>query len=152
MKALSQIIIAIMLCMFTAGCPKSNLSPLEDLNVEQQASTDYVVKAGDIINIQVWGEPRLSGEVLVREDGKFTLPLVNQVEAEGKTTTQIKSALTNGLKEFIPAASVTVSVAHTAPISYFLSGQFMKPGEYRSDKQITFLQAIATGGGFATIC
>ena len=33
--------------------------------------------------------------------------------------------------------------------AYYLSGSFKKPGEYRSDKNIKLLQAIATGGGFA---
>ena len=44
---------------------------------------------------------------------------------------------------------VNISLTQSAPIVYYLSGQFLKPGEYRTDKQITLLQAIATGGGFA---
>jgi polysaccharide export outer membrane protein len=99
--------------------------------------------------VKVWGEPRLSGEVFVREDGKFTMPLINDVSAKGKTLEQISGDLTNRLKEFIPAVSVSTNVRQAAPTRYYLSGQFNKPGEYRSTSNITLLQAIATGGGFA---
>lgn len=132
------------------GCSSSNLSPIEELAGEpSQSDEEYQIQAGDVLEIQVWGEPRLSGEVLVRDNGKLTLPLINEVKAEGLTSAELKDTLSKELSEFIPAASVTVIVKHTAPTRYFLSGQFMKPGEYRSDKKITFLQAIATGGGFA---
>lgn len=144
--ALSALFIA---CALLA-CTSSNLSPLEELTGQGSATAgEYQIQAGDIIDIQVWGEPRISGEVLVREDGKFTMPLVNEIVAEGQTAKEIRDGISKKLKEFIPAASVTISVTHTAPTRYFLSGQFLKPGEYRSDKKITFLQAIATGGGFA---
>jgi polysaccharide export outer membrane protein len=142
--------VAVSLIVASSGCGKSNISPLSELSVDPVKSQEaYTIQAGDILDVQVWGEPRLSGEVLVREDGKFTMQLVNDVEAEGKTAKDVRAAITEGLKEFIPSASVSVSVTHTAPTRYFLSGQFQKAGEYRSDKQITLLQAIATGGGFA---
>ena len=99
--------------------------------------------------VNVWGEPRLSGEVFVREDGNFTLQLIDDVKAVGRTPKDIGADVTARLQKFIPAASVSISVLQTAPIRYFLSGQFNKPGEYRSDKKITLLQAVATGGGFA---
>ena len=129
---------------------KGNLSPLEDLKPPADPKAiDYVVHGGDVLDVQVWGEPRLSGQVAVREDGRFTLPLINEINAEGKMTKLVAQEITDKLAEFIPGASVSVSVLATAPIRYFLQGMFMKPGEYRSDKQITFLQAVATGGGFA---
>jgi polysaccharide export outer membrane protein len=99
--------------------------------------------------VQVWGEPRLSGEVVVRQDGRFSLPLVQDVPAEGQTLTKITEILTVKLKEFIPTVTVDISLNQSAPIVYYLSGSFFKAGEYRTDKQVTLLQAIATGGGFA---
>ena len=126
----------------------SNLSPLEDLRETADAKAEYLIQAGDVLDVQVWGESRLSGEVFVRDDGKLTMRLINDVTAEGKTAKALGEEIKTRLSEFIPAASVTVSVIHTAPVRYYLSGKFMKPGEYRSDKRITFLQAVATGGGF----
>lgn len=146
----ARFVLGALLLLHLTACGASNMSPLSDLSVDPVKSQEaYRIQSGDVINVQVWGEPKLSGEVLVREDGKFTMQLVNEIQAEGLTTKEVRTAITEGLKEFIPAAQVTVSVSHTAPTRYFLSGQFLKPGEYRSDKQITFLQAVATGGGFA---
>lgn len=126
----------------------SNLSPLTELSQKTESSGDYQIQAGDVLDVQVWGESRLSGEVFVRDDGNLTMRLINDVQAEGKTVKELGEVIKTQLGEFIPAASVTVSVVHTAPVRYYLSGKFMKPGEYRSDKRITFLQAVATGGGF----
>ena len=109
----------------------------------------YTVNRGDTLNVQVWGEPKVSGEVLVREDGKISLPLINDVSAAGKSLKGLSDHIAGKLSEWINAASVSVSVSHYAPTAYYLSGNFNKPGEYRSDKEIKLLQAVATGGGFA---
>ncbi|HMO16616.1 MAG TPA: polysaccharide biosynthesis/export family protein [Oligoflexia bacterium] len=149
MKLISLIIVFYLAMTSILGCFGGNTSPLEELVQRKDANAAYIVKAGDILMVQVWGEPRISGEVIVRQDGRFSNPLVSDIPAEGKTLTQIASDLADRLQEFIPAASVNISLTQSAPIVYYLSGQFLKPGEYRTDKQITLLQAIATGGGFA---
>ncbi|MCB0321953.1 MAG: polysaccharide biosynthesis/export family protein [Bdellovibrionales bacterium] len=134
------------------GCgmlAKGNTRPTEELLQEGDSTATYVAKEGDVLMIKVWGENRLSGEVFVREDGRFTMPLINDVNARGRTLEQITTDVTQRLKEFIPAVSVTTTVIQSAPTRYYLSGQFNKPGEYRSTSAITLLQAIATGGGFA---
>ncbi len=132
-----------------SGCfPAKGIRPLSELKVNNEQEA-YHAKSGDTLNVEVWGEPRLSGDVFVRQDGKFTMALINEVSAEDKTLSEISKDITEALKEFIPAASVTLSVVTTAPIRYYLSGTFAKPGEFRSDSRVTLLQAIATGGGFA---
>ena len=108
----------------------------------------YKVAEGDTLAIQVWGEPKLSREVFVRGDGFLTLPLVNDVLAKGKTLEQLSEDIRFSLSEYVPDATVTISVTSQAPTRYFLSGSFNKPGEYRSAERISFLQAVATGGGF----
>lgn len=143
MRTLAVMIIALL----TFGCGPGG-RPLSELKAPAEAG-QYVVQSGDTLMVNVWGEPRLSGEVFVREDGNFTLQLIDDVKAVGRTPKDISADVTERLQKFIPAASVSVSVLQTAPIRYFLSGQFNKPGEYRSDKRITLLQAVATGGGFA---
>ena len=137
------------LATLLSGCGAGNVRSNKELIPEAAALGEYLTKAGDVLLVKVWGEPRLTGEVLVRDDGKLTLPLIDDVPAEGKTLKEISADISKRLKEFIPAVSVTTTVVQTAPLRYFLSGLFIKPGEYRSDKHITLLQAIATGGGFA---
>ena len=132
-----------------AACRPANLRPTEELVPNGSSVTEYKVSRGDTLAIQVWGEPRLSGDVVVRDDGNLTMALINDVPADGKTLKELSTEITDRLTQFVPAASVSIAVVATAPIRYYLSGSFTKPGEYRSDKKITLLQAVATGGGFA---
>lgn len=135
--------------LLVCSCSGANISPLSELAASQDKNAPYVVGAGDVINVQVWGEPNISGEVLVREDGRFSNPLVSDVQAEGLTLVEIGEQLSERLKEFIPSANVNVLLSQASATVYYLSGSFMKSGEYRTDKRVTLLQAIATGGGFA---
>lgn len=148
MKNISLKIISILFLTFTS-CSDGNLRPLEELASSKEKGQSYVVKAGDVLMVQVWGEPKLSGDVVVRQDGRFSLPLVQDVQAEGLNLPKISENLAVKLKDFIPTATVDISLTQSAPIVYYLSGSFFKAGEYRTDKQVTLLQAIATGGGFA---
>ena len=132
-----------------AGCAPGNVRPIAELTGPAHSGTEYVVSRGDTLSIQVWGESRLSGDVVVRDDGILTMALINEIPADGKTLKQLSQDITAKLVEFVPSASVSISVVTTAPVRYYLSGSFNKPGEFRSDKKITLLQAVATGGGFA---
>ncbi len=132
--------------LLSACSPSSR--PLSELTPKNEPGM-YTVQSGDTLTISVWGEPRLSGDVAVREDGSFTMQLIEDVKAVGLTPKQISADVTTRLERFIPGVSVSISVSLTSPTRYFLSGQFLRPGEYRSDKKITLLQAVATGGGFA---
>lgn len=133
-----------------SGCTrKFDSLPLEELESAGGSAPLYRIRPGDVLNVQVWGEPEVSGEVFVRDDGKLTMKLIKEVDAQGLTIAELTQAVTDELKRFIPAASVVISVVQSAPVKYYLLGAFQKPGEHRSDGSVTFLQAIATGEGFA---
>ena len=68
----------------------------------------YVIGAGDVLNINVWKEPSLSGTVKVRPDGFVTVPLVNEIQVVGMTTTQLRRLLETKYKEFTVDPFVTV--------------------------------------------
>lgn len=136
-------------CAGGVGRPADARPVSELMGSKSGQDADYMVTAGDTLDVKVWGEPTVSGQVFVRDDGKFTLPLAGDIIAEGKTLKGVTADITEKLRKFIPAASVSVSVLQAAPVRYFLSGKFIKPGEFRSVGQISLLQAIATGGGFA---
>lgn len=143
-------ILLLSIVLFLSACPgSSNLRPSDELVDDNPNNEDYYIKPGDVLNINVWGEPKLTGEVVVREDGKFTLPLADEVDAEGKTLIQLKDELETMLNQFVPGVSVSPSIVQSAPIKYFMAGQFIHAGEFRSELGITLLQAIAKAGGFA---
>lgn len=145
-----RVLVAVSLLTLLIGCIGGVSSrPLDELESATGKAPDYRIRSGDTLNIQVWGEPEVSGEVFVRDDGKVSVKLIKEVHAQGLTIDEFTRQITEDLKRFIPAASVVVSVVQSAPVKYFLLGAFQRPGEHRSEGSVTFLQAIATGGGFA---
>jgi polysaccharide export outer membrane protein len=108
----------------------------------------YVIGQADEIEVQVWQEPDLSRAGVVRSDGMISLPLINDIKAEGVTVRQLRALLTEKYKEVV--ADPVVSVLITRPLSatFFITGKVAKAGEYTLFKETTLLQAVATAGGF----
>ena len=64
-----------------------------------QATSDYVIGADDVLHISVWKEPDLSETLPVRPDGKISMPLLGDVEAAGMTPTDLGNSITEKLKK-----------------------------------------------------
>ena len=142
--------ILIALTIFTTACSfGGSTSPLKELTIKTPESQIYKVSPGDTLMVEVWGESKLSGERLVREDGRVTLPLAKDIPAKGKTLEELETDISEALKMFVPAASVNISVISQAPVRFYLTGSFLRPGEFYSEGDISFLAAVAKGGGFA---
>ena len=71
---------------------------------------DYLIGPGDNVNIVVWRNPEVSTSVPVRPDGKITTTLVEDLEASGKTSTQLARDIEKALEKFIQQPVVTVVV------------------------------------------
>ena len=107
----------------------------------------YVIGAGDTLNINVWKEPTLSGTVKVRPDGYITLPLINEVQVAGQTTTNLRKTLEDKYKEFTTDPFVTIRVEAIASSEVFLVGQVGKPGAFPLSGNETLLQLLTRAGG-----
>lgn len=73
---------------------------------------DYLIGPGDSVNIIVWRNPEVSLTVAVRPDGKITTPLVEDLAASGKTSTQLARDIEQALGKFIQQPVVTVIVTN----------------------------------------
>lgn len=85
-------------------------------------ASDYVIGDGDGLNISVWGAPELSVAVLVRPDGKITLPAAGDVAASGFTPAQLSKELTKKLADYVKTPIVTVTVAGITNNKVYISG------------------------------
>jgi polysaccharide export outer membrane protein len=106
----------------------------------------YEISPGDTIQVRVFNQDQLSTRGRVRADGKFTMPLLNDVDAAGLTTVALAQKLEGALKTLIKAPSVTVSLEETKPQIY-VSGEVVKPGPYPLESAPGVLQAIVNAGG-----
>ena len=82
-----------------------------NMNVLESAATpDYLIGPGDSVNIIVWRNPEVSMSVPVRPDGKITTPLVEDLPASGKTSTELARDIEKALAKYIQQPVVTVIV------------------------------------------
>ena len=108
----------------------------------------YVIGPEDVLFIHVWKEEALSRTVLVRMDGKISLPLVDDVQAAGLTARRLKEELTKRLKEFVENPTVSVIVTEPNSFKVYVSGQVKAPGVVRLRSETTIVQLITMVGGF----
>ena len=107
----------------------------------------YLIGAEDVLGVLFWREKDISGDVIVRPDGKITLPLLNDVQAAGLTTDQLRAALTEAAAKYVEDPNVTVVVRQINSRRVFITGQINKPGPYPLSPGLTVMQLIATAGG-----
>jgi polysaccharide biosynthesis/export protein len=142
------IAIAGLLAAGAVGCATRQLSPPpQDPAPEER---EYRIGVTDLLKVSVWRNEELSVEVPVRPDGKISVPLLDDVTAEGLTPPELKEVLTRELAEFITAPDVTVIVL--AMNSRFVSvlGGVKAEARVPLTRDLRVLEAIATCGGFDT--
>lgn len=124
----------------------------KDIRVAESGSSappaeEYVVGESDILRISVWKEPELSQTVVVRPDGKISLPLVDEVRVSGMTPPQIDTLLRERLKSYMTDPQVTATVLEIRSKMVYITGEVGKPGAYPLLAPLTVLQLIAKAGG-----
>lgn len=116
---------------------------------EKMSSTNYTMGYGDVISVMVWKEPDFTiDDSVIRLDGKITLPLVNDIQAAGRTTRALKAHLEIVLRKYIDNPVVTVILKEARSQRFYILGEVTRTGEYALSKELTVLQALAVAGGF----
>jgi polysaccharide export outer membrane protein len=139
--------------MVLAGCESTgSISAAKVANTPTPAQSDYRIGAGDSLKIFVWRNDDLSSNVVVRPDGKISMPLVNDMMAAGKTPSQLTDDLTKALSEFIrnPKVNViVVSFVGTFADQIRVVGQAAKPRVVAYRAGMTILDVMLEVGGLA---
>ena len=132
------LICAFMICFGLPGPCKAQDLPSVD---------PYQIGSGDILDISVWKDPALTKQVIVLPDGKIHFPLVGEMTAQGKTVSQLKSALEERLIKYMPDPVLSISVAQIGSMLIYVIGKVNKPGHFMLNGRVTVLQALAMAGG-----
>lgn len=106
----------------------------------------YKIGVEDVLNIRVWREADLSGNVVVRPDGKITLPLAGDVEAAGLTPEALSQRVAEALGKFLTKPEVIVSVIDVRSKRYYISGNVLRSGPVPLVTPTTVLQALSSAG------
>lgn len=107
----------------------------------------YTIGPDDVLNVMFWRDKEMTADVVVRPDGRITLPLVNDVVAVGLTPEQLRDRIKAEASRFVEEPSVTVVVKQINSRRVFITGMVGKPGAYPMTKAITVLQLISLAGG-----
>ncbi|MFT6071840.1 MAG: polysaccharide export outer membrane protein [Alphaproteobacteria bacterium] len=142
--------ITILLLLSLLGCA-SNSFPPAPKNVDRSSElAEYRLGALDSIQIFVWRSPELSTSVSIRPDGKISIPLIEDLEAAGKTSTELAREIENILGAYVKDPLVTVIVGgFTGDLKQQVRiiGQSQKPQSIPYRSGMTILDAMITVGG-----
>jgi polysaccharide export outer membrane protein len=117
------------------------------LGVPVATANDYVIGPGDILAVVFWRQDDMSAEVIVRPDGKISVPLLNEVDVTGLTPEQLRMKLTSEALRFIQDPNVTVVVKQINSRRVFVTGQVVRPGPYPLISSVNVLQLLSMAGG-----
>lgn len=133
------------MAMVAAGC--SHRAVKEDDQV--QAMSEFRMSREDVIEVSVWKEPELSRTVPIRPDGKITLPLVGDMQAEGLKPAELEVKVAQALGSYVRDPRVTVIVHDVNGAKVFVTGMVGHPGAFPLRSHMNVLQALALAGGLA---
>jgi polysaccharide export outer membrane protein len=109
----------------------------------------YVIGPEDQLSVLFWQDKEMSSDVVVRPDGKISLPLLNEIQASGLTPEELRQAITAQAKRFMQEPNATVIVRQINSRKVFITGSVEKPGFYPLNGPTTVLQLIAMAAGIA---
>ncbi|TBW09305.1 polysaccharide export protein [Azotobacter chroococcum] len=120
-------------------------------SVSAQGNSTYRLASGDVIRINVFGEQDLSiEEIRLTDAGSFSYPFIGEVQARGKTATELEQLLTSKLKgDYLVDPRVSVSVLKYR--EFYISGEVKEPGGYPYQPGLTLRRAIALSGGLTEL-
>jgi polysaccharide biosynthesis/export protein len=113
---------------------------------------EYTLGIGDELAINVWENPGLTTDAVIRPDGTITMPLIGDLKAAGETPSSLKAMIGKRLADFIklPSGGSEITVAVRGANSYriTIAGEVIRPGVVSADYYVTVVQAVALAGGF----
>lgn len=128
------------------------LAPLSALGASEferpDLALDYRIGKEDVLELAVFRFEDLGGPVTVRPDGRITLDLIGDVQAEGRTVAEVTAEITEKLAAFLPEPKVTLSVTETRSMKVFVVGRVTAPGVFIVGSNPTLLQTLAMAKGF----
>jgi polysaccharide biosynthesis/export protein len=119
-----------------------------DSGLNDPKSEDYKISPLDVVDITVFGVKDLDRTVQVSSSGIISLPLINQVKAGGRTSTQLEGDIARKLSaNYLQSPQVSVYVKEYNSQRITVDGAVMKPGIFPITGKVSLLQAVALAEG-----
>ncbi|MFQ3250235.1 MAG: polysaccharide export outer membrane protein [Glaciecola sp.] len=152
-RYLKKMALTIFICFMGAGCTTSPTTedeialPKEVYQAKGKFKKEYIIAPGDSIEISVWRVPEVSRVVIVRPDGFISLPTVRQVQASGKSFTELEDELTLRFSERLNDPNVTAIAVKVRENMVFVVGDVNMPRAIPLHEARTVMEAVTFAGG-----
>jgi polysaccharide export outer membrane protein len=145
-----KLLAALLVCCALISCGGVTAPNHDYAKEPDPTKQEFVLGVGDVVGINVWENEPLSTSGTIRPDGTITMPLVGDLQAVGKTPTELKNEIKTKVATFVKTSGLEVTVAVTEWHSYrfTVSGEVSSPGLYSQEQYVTVAEAIALAGGF----
>lgn len=121
--------------------------PAAQTPIAAAAPPAYVIGPEDVLSVVFWRDKEMTTDVVVRPDGKISLPVLNEIDAAGLTPEQLQQRILQAAARYFEQPSATVIVKEIKSRRVFITGQVNKPGEYALVSPMRVVQLIALAGG-----
>jgi len=142
--------IALGAALFVLGGCEQTIPYADEMVTNDVADYEYIIGPGDSLGIFVWRNPELSQSVIVRPDGKISAPLVDDLVANGKTSTELAREVETVLAEYVRDPLVTVIVSGFSGVYYTqvrVVGEAVQPRAIPYQANMTLLDLMIAVGG-----
>ena len=160
----ARIVFFVFVAVFLIGCAgnkaalKSNNITLSDQEIlasitEFQNSQDYLLQAGDLVEIKVYKEDDMDRTLRIATNGSITFPLIGNVKIAGLTVSSAEQKLERALQAYIKTPSVSFLIQEYANKTVYVLGEVKRPSSIAimPEKTMTLLEAITSAGGFTDV-
>ena len=146
MISVRMLVMAGLLLGLPMGCASVSQEALDE--AAKPVSKEFLLGPEDVLEVTVWRNQDLSRTVVVRPDGKISLPLIGDVQASGLNSSQVAAKIAARLTEFKENPNVSVSLKEVNSYFIYVLGEVLKPGKYPLKSYATVLQGVSMAGGF----
>lgn len=153
----------VLICLFFIGCinktaVKNNYTTISNQQISKEVenlknSQDYLIQAGDLVEIKVYKEDDMDRTLRVTTNGSITFPLIGNVKISGLTVSAAEQKLESALQAYLKMPSVSFLIKEYANKTVYVLGQVKKPSSITilPEKTMTLLEAITSAGGFTDV-
>lgn len=143
-----RLVLALATCL-VAGCAHPTTNRLPSATPVE----DTTLGPGDVFEVRVFGEEKLSGKYQVGPDGAIRFPFLGLVEVRGKEADEVAAAITKGLVEgqYLREPHVSVFVVDSMSRRISVLGAVTKPGTFPIVPGMTLVQGVSNAGGFTPL-
>lgn len=148
-RRLGLALVALALIAVIPACAGSGRAVrVEDLVLAADPEEEYRIAPGDVLSVRVWNQEAMSvARTRVRDDGRISVPFLQDVEASNRTPAELATVLKARLQAFVVSPVVTVTLEDLRPLRIPVTGEVANPGIYEVDRKSGVLAALAAAGG-----